>query len=252
MRPRARTSTRELDRGVRFGAAPARRGAARPRRHGRGGPRGRDHDPQPGAVPPVHPRGAAGHGRARAGRRCCAPSRSSATSTPGWRRRPRSSCTTRACTNVTRMDYLAPFFNELGLRPQRRAAAGHRDPAPGHLDPDAHVRAQPDQLALPVAGDQQLRHRRHQHARLRLAGPGDGAGLLREGHRPAHEPQLLPPRRGGRRPARRLARRRAGPVRGHPPAHGRVRQPAHRPAHPAEPPAGGRARSTPRRPSAWA
>ena len=29
--------------------------------------------------------------------------------------RPRSSCTTRAATNVTRMDYLSPFFNELGF-----------------------------------------------------------------------------------------------------------------------------------------
>ena len=60
----------------------------------------------------------------------------------------------QGCTNVTRMDYLSPFFNELGFCAQHRAAAGHRDSASSHLDPDAHVRAQPDQLPFPLAGDQ--------------------------------------------------------------------------------------------------
>ena len=45
--------------------------------------------------------------RRRDGR--CAPSRSSATSTPAWRRPARSSPTCRARTNVTRMDYASPL-----------------------------------------------------------------------------------------------------------------------------------------------
>ncbi len=72
-------------------------------------------------------------------------------------------------TNVTRMDYLSPVLQRARLLLERREAAGPGDAAPGHMDPDAHVRAQPDQLALPVAGHQRRRHRRHQHARLRVA-----------------------------------------------------------------------------------
>ena len=53
----------------------------------------------------------------------------------------------QGATNVTRMDYLSPLHNELVLLARRRGAARGRDPAAGDLDPDAHGRAQPDQLA---------------------------------------------------------------------------------------------------------
>ena len=52
---------------------------------------------------------------------------------------------------------------------------------------------------------------------LRLARARGGAAVLREGHRPADEPQLHPPRWRGGRPARRLARRRARASRAFPP-----------------------------------
>ncbi len=138
-------------------------------------------------------------------------------------------------TNVTRMDYLSPFFNELAYCLCVEKLAGIEMPRARPMDPHADVRAQPHQLALPVAGHQRCRPGRAQHARLRLAGPGNGPGLFREGHGPADEPQLHPSRRRGRRIARRLAGRRPGHLRHRRKAHGRVRQLAHGPTYPAKP-----------------
>ena len=52
-------------------------------------------------------------------------------------------------TNVTRMDYLSPFFNELAFSHRHRAAARDRrgHPRARGVDPDADVRAQPDVAA---------------------------------------------------------------------------------------------------------
>ena len=52
-------------------------------------------------------------------------------------------------TNVTRMDYLSPFNNELVFSMADRAAARHRrgHPRAGGVDPDADERAQPDGAA---------------------------------------------------------------------------------------------------------
>ena len=58
--------------------------------------RRRDDDHQPGPAAPLHPRRAAGSCSSSTARRCCGPSPSSATSTPAWRRRARSSPTCRA------------------------------------------------------------------------------------------------------------------------------------------------------------
>ena len=106
----------------------------------------------------------------------------------------------QGATNVTRMDYLSPFFNELAYCLSVEKLAGVEVP-PRAMGPHADVRAQPDLLPPALARHQQRRPRRPQHARLRLAGPGDGPGLLREGDRPADEPQLHPSRRRGGRPA---------------------------------------------------
>ena len=72
-------------------------------------------------------------------------------------------------TNVTRMDYLSPFFNELAFSPFRRKAGRDRGPRAGHVDPHADVRAQPHFVAPPVARHQRRRPGRAQHAGLRLA-----------------------------------------------------------------------------------
>ncbi len=78
-------------------------------------------------------------------------------------------------TNVTRMDYLAPLFNELVYAMAVERLLDVDVPPRAQLDPDAHVRAQPDLLACPVAGHQRLRHRRHRHAVVRVAGAGAAA-----------------------------------------------------------------------------
>ena len=135
-------------------------------------------------------------------------------------------------TNVTRMDYAAPLFNELvfSLTTEKLLGIDEDIPAAGAVDPDAPHGDQPhhQQPAVP-------RHQRHGHRRgvddaLRLARPRGGPAGPRADHRPADEPQLHPPRRRGRRPARRLAgrgaqvrRRAAGQPR-------RVRRAPHRPA----------------------
>ena len=113
-------------------------------------------------------------------------------------------------TNVTRMDYASPLFNELVFSLAVESCSASR-----MLPPRAtwirmlHVRAQPHVVAPAVPGHQRHGPRRGVDDALRLARARGDAALLREDHRPADEPQLHPPRRRRRRPARRLARRRA-------------------------------------------
>ena len=117
-------------------------------------------------------------------------------------------------TNVTRMDYASPLFNELVFSHGGRAAARRR----GARRARTWIRMLMCELNrmsshLLFHGHQRHGHRRGVDDDLRLARARGGAALLREGHRPADEPQLHPPRRRRRRPARRLARRRAAPAR---------------------------------------
>ena len=116
-------------------------------------------------------------------------------------------------TNVTRMDYASPLFNELVFSLATEKLLGVEVPDAGHVDPHAHVRAQPHVVAPAVPGHQRHGPRRGVDDDLRLARARGDAAVPREGHRPADEPQLHPPRRRRRRPARRLARRRAAPPR---------------------------------------
>jgi NADH-quinone oxidoreductase subunit D len=88
----------------------------------------------------------------------------SASCTPASRRTWSTAPGRRASTFVTRMDYVAPIFNEVGLLPGRREAARHRptrSPS-GRRHPRADHGAQPDRLPPGRA-----RHRRH----------GDGRAL---------------------------------------------------------------------------
>ena len=140
-------------------------------------------------------------------------SRSSATSTPAWRRRARSSPTSRAPPTSPAWTTLSPLFNELVFSLAAEKLLEIEAPRAGHVDPHAHDRAEPDRVAPAVPGHQRHGHRRGVDDALRLARAGGGAALLPEGHRPADEPQLHPARRRRRRPARRLARRRAAPPR---------------------------------------
>jgi NADH-quinone oxidoreductase subunit D len=116
-------------------------------------------------------------------------------------------------TNVTRMDYAAPLFNELvfslatekllGIEVPERATwirmlMCELNRMSSHLLFMATNGMDLGAVSMMIYGW------REREEVLRL---------LREGHRPADEPQLHPPRRCGRRPARRLARRRAAPAR---------------------------------------
>ena len=106
-------------------------------------------------------------------------------------------------TNVTRMDYASPLFNELVFSLATEKLLDVEVPRAGHLDPHAHVRAEPHLVAPAVPRHQRHGHRRGVDDDLRLARARGDAPLPREGHRPADEPQLHPPRRRRRRPARR-------------------------------------------------
>ena len=120
-------------------------------------------------------------------------------------------------TNVTRMDYLAPLFNEtvfsmaveelLGVElPERavwiRMLLNELNRCSSHL------------LYMATNG---MDVGAAQHDDLRLAGAGARARVPREGHGPADEPQLHPPRRRRRRPSRRVEARRPRTVAGDPP-----------------------------------
>ena len=52
-------------------------------------------------------------------------------------------------TNVTRMDYVSPFFNELvfSMAVEKLLGIDERHPRAGGVDPDADVRAEPDEPA---------------------------------------------------------------------------------------------------------
>ena len=50
----------------------------------------------------------------------------------------------QGCTNVTRMDYASPLFTELVFSLAVEKLLGDRGAGAGHVDPDAHERAQPD------------------------------------------------------------------------------------------------------------
>ena len=132
LRGRARScAARDVDRRGRARCARSARCCACPRPtprrrrvgHRRRAARRRDHDHQHGPAAPVAPTACCGSCSSSTARRCCAPSRSSATCTPAWRRRARSSPTSRARTNVTRMDYASPALQRAGL------LAGHREAA---------------------------------------------------------------------------------------------------------------------------
>ena len=114
-------------------------------------------------------------------------------------------------TNVTRMDYAAPLFNELVFSLTTEKLLG--------IDEDIPARAQWIRMLLTEIN-------RITSNLLFLATNGmdigavsmmlygwrdreEGLRLARDDHGPADEPQLHPPRRRGGRPARRLARRRA-------------------------------------------
>ena len=114
----------------------------------------------------------------------------------------------QGATNVTRMDYLSPLINELGFSMAVEALLGVEVPGPGRVDPHAHERAQPDQLAPRVDGDQRDGRRLDVDDDLRPPRARDDPRLLREDDRAADEPQLRPPRWRRRRPARRLGGRR--------------------------------------------
>ena len=133
-------------------------------------------------------------------------------------------------TNVTRMDYASPLFNELAFSltvekllgievPERatwiRMLMTEMNRISSHL-----LFLATNGMDLGAVVDDALR----------LARARGGAAVLREGHRPADEPQLHPARRRGRRPARRLARRRAAAARHDPAAPRRVRHADDRPA----------------------
>jgi hypothetical protein len=94
-------------------------------------------------------------------------------------------------TNVTRMDYASPLFNELVFSLATEALIG--------------IEVPPDLVPPAVHGHQRYGPRGGLDDDLRVARTGTGPAVLPEGHRPADEPQLHPPRRGGRRPAGRLA-----------------------------------------------
>ncbi len=118
----------------------------------------------------------------------------------------------QGATNVTRMDYLSPLFNELVFSLAVEKLLGIEIPPRATWIRMLMCRAQPHLLA-PACGwpptawtsastTMMIFGLREREMVLRL---------LREDHRPADEPQLHPPRRRGRRPARRLGGRRRRP-----------------------------------------
>ena len=110
-------------------------------------------------------------------------------------------------TNVTRMDYASPLFNELVFSMATEKLLGIEDEIP----PRAQwirmlmTRDEPHLLPRPVPGHQRHGHRRDRDDAVRLARARRGVAVLREGHRAANEPQLHPAGGSGRRSARRLA-----------------------------------------------
>ena len=97
-------------------------------------------------------------------------------------------------TNVTRMDYLSPLFNELRLLAwPTEKLLGIEVPAAGDVDPHAAC-AELNRIAshLLFLATNGMDIGAVVDDALRLARARGGAALLREGHRPADEPQLHP------------------------------------------------------------
>ena len=205
---------------------------------GRGG-RERDDDHQHGAPAPQHPRRAAPHAGALGRDR--APDQAD-------HRLPahRHGEDRRAAQLPPGPDQRHPHglrraaVQRAGVLNGHRAAPRGRAAAARHLDPDAHVRAQPGGVTPAFPGHQRHGHRGDLDDALRLAGARGGAAGPREDHRAADEPQLHPTRWRGRRPPRRVGGGRGAPPRDHPAPPRRVRRPAHRPAHLAGAPPGRR------------
>ena len=105
-------------------------------------------------------------------------------------------------TNVTRMDYASPLFNELVFSLAAEKLLEHRDARRGPRG-SACCMCELNRIAshLLFLGHQRHGPRRRVDDALRLARARGGAAVPREGHRPADEPQLHPPRRRRRRPA---------------------------------------------------
>ena len=111
---------------------------------------------------------------------------------------------TQGVTFVTRMDYLAPIFNETAYCLARREAARRGGAAARAGGPGAAHGAQPDRLAPGVP-----RHRWHGARRAdrhdrRVPRARGGAAPARVPHRPAHEPRVRPARRARPGPPGRL------------------------------------------------
>ena len=110
-------------------------------------------------------------------------------------------------TNVTRMDYLSPLSNELVFSLATEALLGVELPPRAVWIRMLMAELQPGVVPPHVDGHQRDGPRLDVHDDLRVPRARDGAELLREDDRPAHEQQLHPPRRRGGRPARRVAGR---------------------------------------------
>ena len=157
---------------------------------------------------------------------------------------------TQGVTFVTRMDYLAPLFNEAAYCLGVEKLLGDRGAAPRAGRPGAAHGAQPDRLAPGVP-----RHRRHGARRAdrhdgRVPRARGGAAPPGVPHRPAHEPRVHPPRRARPGLPRGLGREGHRLHRGHALAAAGLRQAAHRPADLAQPARGRRLPAARRLPGA--
>ena len=102
-------------------------------------------------------------------RPCCGPSRSSATCTPGMEKTGEDLTYLQGPTNVTRMDYAAPLFNELAFSMAAEAAPRGRAPARATWIRMLMCRAEPDGQPPAVPRHQRHGPRRRLDDALRLA-----------------------------------------------------------------------------------
>ena len=105
---------------------------------------------------------------------------------------------TQGVTFCTRMDYLAPIFNETVycLAVERLLGIEQEIPERATVHAGAHDGAEPDLLAHD--GDRHVRAgtRRDHRPAVRAEGTGKGARPVRAHHGPADEPRLCPAGRG--------------------------------------------------------
>ena len=117
---------------------------------------------------------------------------------------------TQGITFVTRMDYLAPIFNETAYCLAVEKLLGiEAVPSARPADPRADDGAQPDLLAPGLAGHRRHGARRAHDDDLRLPRARVHPRHLRDDHRPADEHGLRPPGRRRAGPARRRRSRRS-------------------------------------------